>query len=101
MKAQQNAELETDFLKANRGRYFCHACVGLNATTGVAAETVLSRLGDPRLHGLLTSRLVSVPLGPRLPLSVHPLGIDVSGPHPGDPLCWAPHEHPPERAFHK
>lgn len=31
MKAKQNAELVTDFLKADRGRYFCHACVGLNA----------------------------------------------------------------------
>lgn len=32
MPAKQNAELVMDFLKANKGRYFCHSCTSLNAT---------------------------------------------------------------------
>ena len=45
MAPRQNAELVTDFLKANKGMYFCHDCVALG--TGVTPTQQVNQIIRP------------------------------------------------------
>ena len=48
MPDKPNAQIVTDFLKANKSRYFCHSCVSTG--TGVAPQAQVNQIVRPLEH---------------------------------------------------
>jgi hypothetical protein len=48
MPDKPNAQIVTDFLKANKSRYFCHSCV--SAGTGVTPQAQVNQIIRPLEH---------------------------------------------------